>query len=75
MNYTKPIIKQLRKGIRVGEIMTPEQEELLEYYAIPLPDLPSFEKVRFVQNKIDVILRAKSRKKAGRPKGSTRSNK
>lgn len=61
MKYSKQRIREIRRGIEVGEYITDEQEELLHHFGIPIPDLPSDKRVMIVQNKLDGILRRKKR--------------
>lgn len=57
MKYTKPKIREIRKGIAEGEIITPEQESLLRHFGVKDPGGPSNKRVTFIQNQIDGILR------------------
>jgi len=57
MKYTKARIKAARQGIRFGEIITKEHEDLLQALGIEMPNIEGPSKARIVNNKIDAALR------------------
>lgn len=63
MKYTKQIVREIRKGIVKGELITEEQEEMIHHFGIGPADgiLPG--KAWLLQPKIDGILRKLSYKK------------
>ena len=63
MKYTKSIIRDLRKGIVMGELITKAQEEMLAHFNILIPNVEGPSKTRIVHNKIDAVLRRMSHRK------------
>lgn len=69
--YTKQKIRDLRKGIQLGELITDEQEEFIKYFGIPVSTVAARElggmtperRILFIQSTIDRILTVMSRKK------------
>lgn len=69
--YTKQKIRDIRKGIQLGELITDEQEEFIKYFGIVVPTVAARElggmtperRILFIQSTIDRILTAMSRKK------------
>lgn len=66
MTHTTAYILNVKKGIAVGELITDEQEKLLQELEIVIPEVDGELKVKYVHRKLDMAVKRmtpKSKKK------------